>query len=122
MDLFYAHLALRALLSLRERIAVSAIIVKAISLNRSQQPIEQAPAPSERLYNGPESYSLHIRVRAFTAFGDEAVGPRGDSGSAAPSRALAPHRNGNDGVTFQMRQKRYFQILTGSIFRKGTKL
>ena len=29
---------------------------------------------------------------------------------------LAPYRNGNNGVTFQMRQKRYFQILTGSIF------
>jgi len=30
--------------------------------------------------------------------------------------------DGNDCVTFQMRQRRYFQIPTGSIFRKGTKL
>jgi hypothetical protein len=53
MDLFYAQLALRVLLFLRERIDVRDIIVKAISLNRSQRPIEQAPAPGERLYNGP---------------------------------------------------------------------
>jgi hypothetical protein len=26
------------------------------------------------------TYSLHIRVRTFTAFGDEAVDPRGDNG------------------------------------------
>jgi hypothetical protein len=76
MDLFYAHLALRVLLFLRERIEVKAIIVKAISLNRSQRPIEQAPAPrGERLYNSPETYSLHVRVRTFTAFSDEAVDP-----------------------------------------------
>ena len=79
MDLFYAHVALRVLLSLRERIEVRAIIVKAISLNRSQRPIKQAPAP-ERLYDGPETYSLHIRVRAFAVFGDETVDPRGDNG------------------------------------------
>jgi hypothetical protein len=46
MDLFYADLALHVLLSLKERIEVSAIIVKAIPLNRSQRPIEQAPAPA----------------------------------------------------------------------------
>jgi hypothetical protein len=34
----------------------------------------------ERLYNGPETYSLHIGVRAFAALGDEAVDPRGDNG------------------------------------------
>ena len=27
----------------------------------------------------PETYSFHIRVRAFTAFGDEAVDPRRDN-------------------------------------------
>jgi hypothetical protein len=59
-------------------------------LNRSQQPIEQAPAPSERLYNGPESYSLHIPVRAFTAFSDEAVDPRRDNGQRY--RAELEHR------------------------------
>jgi hypothetical protein len=80
MDLFYAHLTLRVLLSFRERIEVRAIIVKAISLNRSQRPIEQAPPPGERLCNGPETYSLHIRVMGFTAFGDEAVDPRGNNG------------------------------------------
>jgi hypothetical protein len=29
---------------------------------------------------GAAGYSLHIRVRTFTAFGDEAVDPRGDNG------------------------------------------
>ena len=80
MDLFYAHLALRASPLPQGEDCVRAIIVKAISLNRSQQPIEQAPPPSERLYNGPETYSLHIRVRAFAAFGDETVDPRRDNG------------------------------------------
>ena len=28
----------------------------------------------------PETYSLYIRVRAFAAFGDETVDPRGDNG------------------------------------------
>ena len=79
MDLFYAHVALRVLLSLRERIEVRAIIVKAISLNRSQRPIKQAPAP-ERLYDGPETYSLHIRVRISATFSDKAVDPRRHNG------------------------------------------
>ena len=35
MGLFYAHLALRVLLSLRKRIEVRITIVRAISLNRS---------------------------------------------------------------------------------------
>jgi len=89
MDLFYAHVALRVLLSLRERIEVRAIIVKAISLNRSQRPIKQAPTP-ERLYDGPETYSLHIPVRAFAAFGDETVDPRRDNGQRY--RAELEHR------------------------------
>jgi hypothetical protein len=80
VDLFYPHLALHVLLSLRERIEVRAIVVKAISLNRSQRPIEQAPAPGEHLYNGPRTYSLHIRIRAFAIFSDEAVDPRRDNG------------------------------------------
>ena len=90
MDLFYAHVALRVLLSLRERIEVRAIIVKAISLNRSQRPIKQAPAP-ERLYDGPETYSLYIPVRAFAAFGDETVDSRGHNGQPVPSRARVRH-------------------------------
>jgi len=28
---------------------------------------------------------------------------------------MAPHRNGNNGVTFQMRQRQYFEILTVSM-------
>ena len=35
---------------------------------------------------------------------------------------MAPHRNGNDGVTIQMRQRRYFQILTGFNFLEGNKV
>jgi hypothetical protein len=80
MDLFYAHLALRVLLSLRERIELRAIVVKAISLSCSQRPVEQVPAAGERLYNGLEICSLHILVRTFTAFGDETLDPRGDNG------------------------------------------
>jgi hypothetical protein len=36
------------------------------------------PARDARALPGPETYSLHIRVRAFAVFGDEAVDPRGD--------------------------------------------
>ena len=38
----------------------------------------------------PETYSLHIRVRTFAAFGDEAVNPRGDNGQL--HRAELEHR------------------------------
>src|SRR5206468_5517069 len=76
----------------------------------------QKPTREPRVLPTPETYSLHIRVRAFAVFGDETVDPRGDQRAAVPSRARAWHRCGNDGVTFQMRQRRYFQIPTGSIF------
>ena len=46
-----------------------------------------------------ETYSLRIRVRAFTVFGDETVDPRRDNSesireqaAAVPSRARARHR------------------------------
>ena len=83
MDLFYAHLALQVLLSLRERIEVrgyhrqSNLVEPFATTNRTGR------RPSERLYNGPETCSLHIRVRAFTAFGDEAVDPRRDNSTAS---------------------------------------
>ena len=35
---------------------------------------------------------------------------------------MAPHRNGNNGVTFQMRQRRNFRILTGFNFLEGNKV
>src|SRR4029077_18255951 len=41
--------------------------------------------------------------------------------AAALSRARAPHRNGNDGVTFQMRQRRYFQNPDGFNFLERDK-
>src|SRR5882762_4590899 len=34
----------------------------------------------------PETRLLHIRVRSFAIFGDEAVGPRRDNGQPVPSR------------------------------------
>ena len=37
------------------------------------------PAREARALPRPETYSLHIRIRAFTVFGDEAVDPRGDN-------------------------------------------
>ena len=53
MDLFYDHLALRVLLFLRERIEVTAIIVKAISLkpfattNRTGSGMHDSERPGE---------------------------------------------------------------------------
>ena len=38
------------------------------------------PAREARALPRPETYSLHIRVRTFAVFGDEAVDPRGDNG------------------------------------------
>jgi hypothetical protein len=83
MDLFYAHLALRVLLSLRERIEVRAIIVKAISLNRSQRPIKQAPAPA-RLYDGPEIDPRRDNGQRCRAELEHGLSPR-----AAVAEALA---------------------------------
>jgi hypothetical protein len=38
------------------------------------------PTREPRALTRPETYSLHIRVRAFTVFGDETVDPRRDNG------------------------------------------
>jgi hypothetical protein len=48
--------------------------------------------PSSPWSPTPETYSLHIRVRAFAMFGDEAVDPRGDNGQRY--RAKLEHRIG----------------------------
>jgi hypothetical protein len=63
--------------------------------NRSQLPRLCRDAPSRAIKNqrakldnhqsslrrdAPDTYSLHIRVRAFTALGDETVDPRRDNG------------------------------------------
>jgi hypothetical protein len=56
-----------------------------------------------------ETHSLHIRVRAFAAFCDESVNPRGDNeqpatvGKLTESRARAPLRPRATRIPDQMR-------------------
>ena len=47
--------------------------IKFVSARRRNQHARRVRSPD------PRTYSLHIRVRAFAAFGDEAVDPRSDN-------------------------------------------
>jgi hypothetical protein len=68
----------------------------------------QKPTRETRALPRPETYSLHIRIRAFAIFGDEAVDARRDNSesireqaAAALSRARARYRETSRGAQLQ---------------------
>ena len=70
--------------------------------------------PIGLLSQTPETHSLHIRERAFPAFGDESVNPRGDNGQL--HRAELEHRV-VESADVEFRSERLFRFFASTALR-----